>query len=80
MKSLETESANAIWQCWLKEYVPSLNNGSKWLAVLNRELRTSLDHRSQHPSWALPLYRLTALIYENSETARSATDKTFSGL
>ena len=32
--------AIAIWQRWLKEYVPSLNKRSKWHAVSSSVLRT----------------------------------------
>ena len=32
--------SDAIWNSWLKEYVPNLNHRSKWCKSSNRDLKT----------------------------------------
>ena len=66
--------ANAIWQRWLKDYVPCLNKRKKWHTDLSRVLRTSdlvwnVDPSSPHGHY--PLGRVTALHNGNDNVARS---------
>ena len=74
--------ANAIWQRWLSEYVPTLNKRIKWHAPSEYSLKTgdmvwlveSTSPRGHHP-----LARIMSLNYGKDNTARSANLRTVSG-
>ena len=66
--------ANAIWQRWLSEYVPTLNKRVKWHALPEYSLKTG------DMVWLVnPLARITSLNYGKDNTARSANLTTVSG-
>ena len=74
--------ANAIWQRWLSEYVPTLNKRVKWHAPPKYSLKTG-DMvwlvESTSPRGHYPLARITSLNYGKDNTARSANLRTVSG-
>ena len=74
--------ANAIWQRWLSEYVPTLNKRVKWHAAPEYSLKTG-DMvwlvESTSPRRHYPLARIMSLNYGKDNTARSANLRTVSG-
>ena len=74
--------ANAIWQRWLSEYVPTLNKRVKWHAPPEYALKTG-DMvwlvESTSPRGHYPLARIMSLNYGKHNTARSANLRTVSG-
>ena len=74
--------ANAIWQRWLSEYVPTLNKKVKWHAPPENSLKTG-DMvwlvESTSPRGHYPLARIMSLNYGKDNTARSANLRTVSG-
>ena len=74
--------ANAIWQRWLSEYVPTLNKRVKWHALSEYSLKTG-DMvwlvESTIPRGHYPLARIMSLNYGKDNTARSANLTTVSG-
>ena len=74
--------SDAIWNRWLKEYVPSLNRRTKWSSAPNRDLKTGdlvwiIEPTS--PRGHYPLARVTKLNFGNDSIARSAELKTATG-
>ena len=74
--------SDAIWNRWLKEYVPALNRRSKWSNSSDRELKTGdlvwiVEPTS--PRGHYPLARVVKLNYGADAVARSAEVKTSSG-
>ena len=74
--------AQAIWNRWLKEYVPSLNKRSKWPSQPERQLKTGdlvwiIEPSS--PRGHYPLARVTKLNFGSGAIARSAERKTNTG-
>ena len=74
--------SDAIWNRWLKEYVPTLNRRSKWMTPSNRELKTGdlvWIVEPTTPRVHYPLARVVKLNYGADSVARSAEVKTSSG-
>ena len=74
--------SDAIWNRWLKEYVPTLNFRSKWMTTSNRELKTGdlvWIVEPTTPRGHYPLARVVKLNYGADSVARSAEVKTSSG-
>ena len=74
--------ANAIWQRWLKEYVPTLNKRVKWHAPPENSLKTGdllWLVETTSPRGHYPLARIMSLNYDKDNTARSANLRTVSG-
>ena len=74
--------SDAIWERWLREYVPSLNRHSKWSAPPERDLITGdlvwiVEPTS--PRGHYPLARVVKLNYGTDSVARSAELKTATG-
>ena len=74
--------ANAIWQRWLSEYVPTLNKRVKWHARPEYFLKTGdmvwlVESTSSRGHY--PLARIMSLNYGKDNTARSANLRTVSG-
>ena len=74
--------SDAIWDRWLKDYVPSLNRRSKWSAQPDRDLKTGdlvwiVEPTS--PRGHYPLARVVKLNYGTHAVARSAELKTATG-
>ena len=74
--------SDAIWNRWLKEYVPSLNRRSKWSNPQERQLKTGdlvwivepTSPRGHHP-----LARVVKLNFGSDAVARSAEVRTSTG-
>ena len=74
--------SDAIWDRWLRDYVPSLNRRSKWSAQPDRDLKTGdlvwiVEPTS--PRGHYPLARVVELNYGTDAVARSAELKTATG-
>ena len=74
--------SDAIWNRWLKEYVPSLNRRTKWSTQADRELKTGdlvwiIEPTS--PRGHYPLARVVKLNFGGDAVARSAEVKTHTG-
>ena len=74
--------ANAIWQRWLSEYVPTLNERVAWHAPPEDSLKTGdfvwlVEITSSRDHY--PLARIMSLNYGKVKTARSANLRTVSG-
>ena len=74
--------SDAIWDRWLKDYVPSLNRRTKWSAQSDRDLKTGdlvwiVEPTS--PRGHYPLARVVKLNYGPDSVARSAELKTTTG-
>ena len=74
--------SDAIWERWLREYVPSLNRRSKWSTPPERDLITGdlvwiVEPTS--PRGHYPLARVVKLNYGTDSIARSAELKTATG-
>ena len=74
--------SDAIWERWLREYVPSLNRRSKWSAPPERDLITGdlvwiVEPTS--PRGHYPLARVVKFYYGTDSVARSAELKTATG-
>ena len=74
--------SDAIWNRWLKEYVPTLNRCSKWSSQSARQLKTG-DHvwivEPTSPRVYYPFERVVKLNFGSDAVARSAEVKTTSG-
>ena len=74
--------ANAIWQRWLNEYVPTLNERVKWHSPPEYSLKTR-DMvwlvESTSPRGYYPLARIMSLNYGKDNTSQSANLRTVSG-
>ena len=73
---------DAIWNRWLKEYVPPLNRRSKWFSQPERQLKTGdlvwiVEPTS--PRGHYPLARAVKLNFGSDAIARSAEVKTSTG-
>ena len=71
--------SDAIWNRWLKEYVPTLNRRSKWSSQPERQLRTGdlvwiVEPTSRRGHY--PLGRVVKLNFGSDAVARSAEVKT----
>ena len=74
--------SDAIWNRWLKEYVPTLNRRSKWCTQSNRQLKTGdlvWIVEPTNPRGYYPLARVIKLHFGSDAVARSAEVKTTSG-
>ena len=74
--------SDAIWNRWLKEYVPTLNRRSKWCTQSNRHLKTGdlvWIVELTNPRGYYPLARVIKLHFGSDAVARSAEVKTTSG-
>ena len=74
--------SDAIWNQWLKEYVPSLNSRAKWHLPSNRDLKTGdlvWIVESTTPRSYYPLARVVKLNFGSDAIARSAEVRTASG-
>ena len=74
--------SNAIWTCWLKEYVPHLNCRSKWFQSSDRHLKTGYLVwlvEPTAPRGHYPLGRVVNLNYGTDAIARSPEVKTSTG-
>ena len=74
--------SDAIWNRWLKEYVPTLNRRSKWMTPSNRELKTGdlvWIVEPTTPRGHYQLARVVKLNYGADSVVRSAEVKTSSG-
>ena len=74
--------SDAIWNRWLKEYVPTLNRRSKWSTQSNRQLKTGdlvWIVEPTNPRGYYPLARVIKLHFGSDAVARSAEVKTTSG-
>ena len=74
--------ANAIWQRWLTEYVPTLSKKVRWHATPKYSLKIGdmvCLVESTSPRGHYPLACLMSLNYGNDNTARSANLRTVSG-
>ena len=74
--------SDAIWNRWLKEYVPSLNKRSKWPSQPERQLITAdlvWITEPSSPRGHYPLARVTKLNFGSNAIARSAELKTNTG-
>ena len=74
--------SDAIWNRWLKEYVPTLNRRSKWRTQSNRQLKTGdlvWIVEPTNPRGYYPLARVIKLHFGSDAVARSAEVKTTSG-
>ena len=74
--------SDAIWNRWLKEYVPPLNRRSKWSSQPGRQLKTGdlvwiVEPTS--PRGHYPLARVVKLNFGSDAIARSAEVKTSTG-
>ena len=72
----------AIWNRWLKEYVPTLNRRSKWFTQSDRQLKTEDLVWIVEPISPRAFYPLARVIKHNfgsDAVARSAEIKTMSG-
>ena len=74
--------SDAIWNRWLREYVPTLNRRSKWSSQSARQLKTGdlvwiVEPTS--PRGYYPLARVVKLNFGSDAVARSAEVKTTSG-
>ena len=74
--------SDAIWNRWLREYVPTLNRRSKWSSQSARQLKTRdlvwiVEPTS--PRGYYPLARVVKLNFGSDAVARSAEVKTTSG-
>ena len=74
--------SDAIWDRWLKDYVPSLNRRSKWSAQPDRNLKTGdlvwiVEPTSPRGHYLLA--RVVKLNYGTDAVARSAELKTATG-
>ena len=74
--------SNAIWNRWLREYVPTLNRRSKWSSHPNRDLKTGdlvwiVEPTS--PRGHYPLARVVRLNFGTDAVTRSAEVRTVSG-
>ena len=74
--------SDAIWNRWLREYVPTLNRRSKWSSPSDRDLKTGdlvwIVEQSS-PRGHYPLARVIKLNYGIDAIARSAELKTATG-
>ena len=71
--------SDAIWDRWLRDYVPSLNRRTKWCAQSDRDLKNGdlvwiVEPTS--PRGHYPLARVVKLNYGHDSVARSAELKT----
>ena len=74
--------SDAIWNRWLKEYVPNFNRRSKWLQSSDRHLKTGdlvWLVEPTAPRGHYPLGRVVKLNYGTDSIARSAEVKTSTG-
>ena len=74
--------SDAIWNRWLKEYVPHLNCRSKWFQSSDRHLKTGdlvWIVEPTAPRGHYPLGRVVKLNYGTDAIARSAEVKTSTG-
>ena len=74
--------SDAIWNRWLKEYVPHLNCRSKWFQSSDRHLKTGdlvWLVEPTAPRGHYPLGRVVKLNYGTDAIARSAEVKTSTG-
>ena len=74
--------SDAIWNRWLKEYVPTLNRRSKWCTQSNKQLKTGdlvWIVEPTNPRSYYPLARVIKLHFGSDAVARSAEVKTTSG-
>ena len=74
--------SDAIWNRWLKEYVPNLNHRSKWCKSSNRDLKTGdlvWIVEPTAPRGHYPLARVVKLNFGTDAVARSAEVKTSTG-
>ena len=74
--------ANAIWQRWLSEYVPTFNKRVKWHASPEYSLKTGdmvWFVESTSPRGHYPLARIMSLNFGKDNTARSANLRSVSG-
>ena len=74
--------SDAIWNRWLKEYVPNLNRRSKWSKSSDRDLKTGdlvWLVEPTAPRGHYPLGRVVKLNYGTDAIARSAEVKTSTG-
>ena len=74
--------SDAIWNRWLKEYVPTLNRRSKWSSQSDRQLKTGdlvWIVEPSSPRGYYPLARVVKLNFGSDAVARSAEVKTTSG-
>ena len=74
--------SDAIWNRWLREYVPTLNRRSKWSSQSARQLKSGdliwiVEPTS--PRGYYPLARVVKLNFGSDAVARSAEVKTTSG-
>ena len=74
--------SDAIWDRWLKEYVPSINRRSKWSSPSERQLKSGdlvwiVEPTS--PRGYYPLARVVKLNFGSDAVARSAEVKTSTG-
>ena len=74
--------SDAIWNRWLKEYVPTSNRRSKWSSQSDRQLRTGdlvwiVEDTS--PRGYYPLARVLKLNFGSNAVPRSGEVKTTSG-
>ena len=73
---------DAIWNRWLKDYLPSFNKRSKWPSQPEKQLKTGdlvwiIEPSS--PRGLYPLARVTKLNFGSDSIARSAELKTNTG-
>ena len=78
----EQACSDAIWNRWVKKYVPSLNKRSKWPSQPERQLKTGdvvwiIEPSS--PRGHYPLARVRKLNFGSEAIARSAELKTNTG-
>ena len=74
--------SDAIWNRWLKEYVPHLNRRSEWFQSSDRHLKTGdlvWLVEPTAPRGHYPLGRVVKLNYGTDTIARSAEVKTSTG-
>ena len=74
--------SDAIWNRWLKEYVPTLNRRSKWSSQPERQLKTGdlvWNVEPTSPRGHYPLARVVKLNFGSDSVARSAEVKTSTG-
>ena len=74
--------SDAIWDRWLRDYVPSLNRRSKWSTQPDRDLKTGdlvWIVETTSPRGHFPLARVVKLNYGTDAIARSAELKTATG-
>ena len=71
--------ANAIWYRWIREYVPTLNQRSKWQTPAEQHLKTVglvWIVEETNPRGYYPIVRIVELRYGSDSVARSAVLRT----